>query len=443
MAMRVLTAAGQDRLAEIASRQGVSTDAAQSMLTALLNGGGTMAQFSHPEFGGSGQWMQGGMTMVSDLFNNALKATVDNLCNDLAGLVLNPQQGLWQDAAPTPATPSWQHQQQGQGASLSSGMSMGFGGGNWWPADLGVPNSSGSQNDLRYAYFGGTSRLAVEVAGSLTVYDTGNHQISGVSQQQGNGWTLTFTSQYGTVPVSSLRVVDGNSSQPDPLPAPAPTFTSAPPPATPIPTPAPASVESQPAPAPGGLEDSVWSFGPADGAPTGTLTLAADGVIAGGNEAQARFWSVEDGGLTFYDADGRTALLFPAVAGDGVLRGHAPADPAQVYVLRAPATRRPDPAAPPPAAAAALPVDVTAGDWVLEDAGGNRLSVLRLQPDGRVEGGRETEASWRTKDDGIVLLHRSGRPTARFELFQYRAGRWTVVGAPLNNPSAPLFLKQA
>jgi uncharacterized repeat protein (TIGR03803 family) len=27
------------------------------------------AQFSHPEFGGSGQWMRGGMIMVSDMFN--------------------------------------------------------------------------------------------------------------------------------------------------------------------------------------------------------------------------------------------------------------------------------------------------------------------------------------------------------------------------------------
>jgi hypothetical protein len=34
-----------------------------------------MAQLSHPEFGGSGQWMAGGATMFSDMFNNALKAS--------------------------------------------------------------------------------------------------------------------------------------------------------------------------------------------------------------------------------------------------------------------------------------------------------------------------------------------------------------------------------
>jgi hypothetical protein len=41
----------------------------------------------------------------------------------------------------------------------------------------------------------------------VTVYDTLDHQIGGVSQQQGSGGSLTFTSQYGTVSVSSLPIV--------------------------------------------------------------------------------------------------------------------------------------------------------------------------------------------------------------------------------------------
>ena len=54
------------------------------MLIAVHNGNGSMAQFNHPDFGGCGQWMQGGMTMVSDLFNNQLKYRVDSVCNDIA-----------------------------------------------------------------------------------------------------------------------------------------------------------------------------------------------------------------------------------------------------------------------------------------------------------------------------------------------------------------------
>src|SRR3954463_10204808 len=215
-AMRNLTSEGQAKIAEIAQRHGVSTDGVLTMLDALQRGGGTMAQFSHPDFGGSGQWMRGGMTMVSDLFNNALKAKVDGVCNDLSYL-------LGGDL-------SW-FQEPVQNSSFSSSGSFGNYG-SWWPPELGQPNSSGGQNDIRYAYFGHANRLAVDMGGTVTVYDTGDHVISGVSQQQGNGWTLTFSSQYGTVPVNSLRVVSGNGAQgnpqPEAVPEPAPFQSPAP-----------------------------------------------------------------------------------------------------------------------------------------------------------------------------------------------------------------------
>ena len=57
------------------------------MLFSVIAGRGSMAQFSHPEFGGSGQWMAGGAMMISDMFNNALKARVDALCNELSALI--------------------------------------------------------------------------------------------------------------------------------------------------------------------------------------------------------------------------------------------------------------------------------------------------------------------------------------------------------------------
>ncbi len=413
MAMRSLTADGERRLGEIAGRYGISQDAARSMLVAVTNGGGSMAQFSHPELGGSGQWMRGGMTMVGDMFNNGLKATVDNLCNDLANLLLNPPPGLWRDDEPS--------------------FGGGFGGGNWWPEYLGSPNASGAQNDLRYAYFGGSARLAIEIGGRLTIYDTADHRISGVSQQQGNGWTLTFTSQYGTVPLSALRVEDGDARPAAPVPdVVIPDAPSA-----------PAPVEAPPV-APESLAGSVWSFGPWGGDATATLTFGGDGTVTGSGDARQRYWSVEDGSLTLYDTDGRATACFPLPAAgttDPVWRGQDPHRSEQSYALRAPGAppREPEP----PRAAADLPLDLTVGDWVLEDVNGNRLCGLRLLPDGRVEGGRPGEASWRVADHSLVLLHGSGRPTSRFEIIQFRAGHWTLIGAPLNNSAVSLFLKQA
>jgi hypothetical protein len=48
-----------------------------TLLQALVNSNGTMAQFNHWELGGGGQWMRGGMTMVGDMFNYGLKSKVD------------------------------------------------------------------------------------------------------------------------------------------------------------------------------------------------------------------------------------------------------------------------------------------------------------------------------------------------------------------------------
>lgn len=79
----------------------------------------------------------------------------------------------------------------------------------WWPAKLGTPEAAGGQNDVRYAYFASERRLAVERADDVIVYDTADHRIHGVAQQQGGGRSsLVFTSQHGTVPLEELKVVD-------------------------------------------------------------------------------------------------------------------------------------------------------------------------------------------------------------------------------------------
>ena len=217
-----LSASGNELVQRLAQNYGVSTDAVTHMLVAVSNGNGTMAQFSHPEFGGGGQWMSGGMTMVSDLFNYQLKNTVNNLCSELSNQLAANQSGN----APS------SFQSQSQNGSSSQAQSNGLGGQNalfapdpdreWWPSNLGSPNAVGSQNNVAYAYFSSARRLAVKTGSSVWVYDTGDHQIGGFSQQQGSGGSITFSSQFGTVSLLSLKVVtkDGQTVQAPIQPAP-------------------------------------------------------------------------------------------------------------------------------------------------------------------------------------------------------------------------------
>jgi hypothetical protein len=183
--MQPLTPAGENIINDIARRYNLSYASAVSMLVAVNRGGGSMAQFHCPELGG-GQWMRGGMTMVGDMFNHGLKATVDNLCNELSNALANNQM--------FPPAP--------QGGS-------GGGGSQWWPGDLGSPSSSGSQNHIRYAFFPQAQRLVVERDGQVSVFNTLDHRIGGVSQRQSGSTSLTFTSQYGTVSTLSLPLISG------------------------------------------------------------------------------------------------------------------------------------------------------------------------------------------------------------------------------------------
>jgi hypothetical protein len=193
--MQHLTPEARRHLDEIAVRHGVSADAALSVLRALATGGGTAAQFEHPELGGMGQWSQSGMTMIADMFNHGLKQRVGALCAELAALLRNAE----------PFTEA----SSGQVPSLARpGAAAAIPASSWWPAELGVPASSGAQNDTRYAFFPAFRRLAVQQGVRLSLYDTGTLRISGVSQQQGSGRSLTFSSDQGAVSLQDLQLVD-------------------------------------------------------------------------------------------------------------------------------------------------------------------------------------------------------------------------------------------
>jgi hypothetical protein len=238
--MQTLTPEGLRIVTDIAARHGVSVEAALTLLGAVARGHGAQAQFNHPELGGMGQWSEGGMIMIGDMFNSSLKGRVDALCNELAALLRS------QPSAGVGATRfSSQNQSQSDGGGVSLFAPGAGQTGPWWPPELGDPASTGAQNDMRYGWFPNSRRVAIDEGGEVRIYDSGEHRISGFSQQQGGDRSLTFTSQLGVVRLSELALVsprdDAGHSPPSPSPgssngpalASAPPFETPPPPAAP------------------------------------------------------------------------------------------------------------------------------------------------------------------------------------------------------------------
>ncbi|MEB3321894.1 MAG: SHOCT domain-containing protein [Synechococcaceae cyanobacterium] len=247
--MEQLTPEGLKVVNELAQRYGFSQEAVIHMMFAMLHGRGGMAQFNHPEFAGSGQWMRGGMLMLGDMFNHSLKARVDGLCQAIAGH-LATQPGLFPAGSFQAQSQSGGGQQMqtgaggqqmqvgGGGQQMQTGPGgmaamtpmtamnpmppMGSAGGSlftpdprdtWWPKELGSPSATGAQNDVRYALFPAAGKLAVEANGRVSVYDTGEHRIVGFSQQQGPGGAVVFSTPGGSVSLANLSPVSGGTWQ--------------------------------------------------------------------------------------------------------------------------------------------------------------------------------------------------------------------------------------
>jgi len=126
-----------------------------------------------------GQWSAGGMTQVGDMFNVDLKDKVNALCTALSRQAeeVNGPPPVAEDS-PKP----------------------------WWPEGLGQPSSTGSQNGMHYACFPDARRVAVKQAEIVTLYDSGDHRISGVSQSQSTTQQLSFSSQNGRTRASDLPI---------------------------------------------------------------------------------------------------------------------------------------------------------------------------------------------------------------------------------------------
>jgi hypothetical protein len=169
-------------VAKLAKKHGVTEAAVAELYAALRRGRGSMAQFSHPELGGSGQWMSGGMLMIGDMFNDSLRAKVDAICRDLLPqLEANTGTGI----SPLKRSGS---------PELES----------WWPSTYPAPAATGGQNEFRYAYFPTKNVLVVEEKGRREVYDTTGHEFHGFGQQQPSSTGLSIRSANGEVPLAKL-----------------------------------------------------------------------------------------------------------------------------------------------------------------------------------------------------------------------------------------------
>ena len=187
--------ASQAQLADHAERFGFSVAAVAHLWAAVVQGGGDMAMFDHPEFAGPGQWMRGGLIMITEPSNRVLKNRIDALSNALSRLYreqtadrrhepwrINPNARGWDTVVP-------EHER-------------------WWPAELGEPAARGENARLAYAYFDGPARLAIRRAGRVTLYATGAHHITGVAQtQNAEAGEIVFTSQIGEVALADLSCI--------------------------------------------------------------------------------------------------------------------------------------------------------------------------------------------------------------------------------------------
>jgi hypothetical protein len=167
----------------VAARHGLSQAAVQALADGLARGGGG-AQWNHPDLGGMGQWSSGGMLQIGDMFNDALKARIRAAIGDL----VHAGAAAGRDG--------------GRGASAESSGRQ-----DWWPAGLGRPSSTGSQNDMHYACFPKARRLVVKQGSRVTLYDTGAHRLTGFAQSQGGRQLLEFSGPDGRVALEALKIV--------------------------------------------------------------------------------------------------------------------------------------------------------------------------------------------------------------------------------------------
>lgn len=192
------SSAARDRqLAELAAYYGFGDEAVAQLWRAVSDGGGDMASFDHPEFLGPGQWMRGGLILITDPADRVLKNRIDSLCNALS-------RALREDRAPAVG-------QRRLNAEARAWDTPGNLRRAWWPGSMGDPDAAADTGALAYAYFDRPRLLAIRRDDTVTWYDTGVHRITGIAYDDGRNETLVMTSTIAEVPLNKLTPQVGAS----------------------------------------------------------------------------------------------------------------------------------------------------------------------------------------------------------------------------------------
>jgi hypothetical protein len=192
----------EDVIPSIAQRYHVSEEAAREVELALRASGGRLAQFSHADLGGPGQWMPG-MVQVSRMADHQLRHRIEGLCAEIAAVVTGSET----------SNPSvLAHDARGPVASSRDDLPAGE---SWWPASYGHPSAQGCQSGIRYAWFPRRRCVLVQVGSRIDCFDTADRQVHGVGQssasavepQQGHTSRLVLTTSTGEIPLDHLECV--------------------------------------------------------------------------------------------------------------------------------------------------------------------------------------------------------------------------------------------
>ncbi len=188
-----------DRLKALAEQYGFGIGAIRHLCEAVREGGGDMAVFDHPEFLGPGQWMRGGLIMITDPADRILRNRIDAACNALSRLLReSASDGCGSHRRIRADARAW---------DTTGNLRA-----DWWPNGLGEPTAAGETDRLAYAYFDEPRQLAVRRGGDIAWYDTGEHRITGVAcDPDGSNDALMMTSPHAEVPVAALERVPSDS----------------------------------------------------------------------------------------------------------------------------------------------------------------------------------------------------------------------------------------